>query len=120
MRTPLLLRLAGLLLALGLVAGAAPSSHAGRAPARLAPVHVKIQNFAFSPTPVTIAKGRTVVWTNRDVLFGHTVVVVRGPRFFRSPLIRPGETFSHTFRVAGRYVYKCGVHPFMRGVVVVR
>ena len=118
----MLLRLAGLLLALGLVAGAAPSpSNADRAPvARLAPVQVKIQNFAFSPTPVTIARGRTVVWTNRDVLFPHTVVVVRGPRFFRSPLIRPGETFSHTFRVSGRYAYKCGIHPFMRGVVVVR
>jgi len=46
--------------------------------------------------------------------------VTSGPRLFRSPLLQPGDHFSHTFRVAGRYRYKCGVHPTMRGTIRVR
>jgi plastocyanin len=120
MRTPTLLRLAGLLLALGLVAGVAPASTADRAPARLSPVRIRMIDMSFSPAWVGIARGRTVVWVNRDTV-AHDVVVTSGPRLFHSPLLLPGQTFSHTFRVAGKYRYKCSIHPLtMRGVVRVR
>jgi plastocyanin len=119
-----MVRLAGLLLALGLLVGAAPAATAAhpalRPPAaRALAVHVSIVDMAFSPSWVGIRRGRTVVWTNHDPM-AHSVVVTSGPRLFRSPLLQPGDHFSHTFRVAGRYRYKCGVHPTMRGTIRVR
>jgi plastocyanin len=88
-----------------------------QAPAQAAtPVHVAIRNMAFSPAHVTVTRGRTVVWTNRDMI-AHSVVVTSGPRIFRSRLLQHGQSFSHTFSVRGLYRYKCGVHPSMRGTV---
>ncbi|GAB3851199.1 cupredoxin family copper-binding protein [Nocardioides maradonensis] len=90
------------------------------APAQaVTPVHVVMQNMAFSPSFVTIHLGRTVQWTNRDLLFAHSVVITSGPRIFHSALLQPGQSFWHTFRVRGTYRYKCGVHPMMRGTVKV-
>jgi plastocyanin len=97
-----------------------PAQAAPAAPAaRVLVVHVAIRDMAFSPSSLSVRRGRTVTWTNRDP-FAHSVVVTRGPRLFHSPLLQPGQSFSHTFRVAGTYRYKCGVHPMMRGTVRVR
>jgi plastocyanin len=35
--------------------------------------------------------------------------------------LRPGQSYSHTFKTAGRTnKYHCEIHPFMRGSVTVK
>jgi plastocyanin len=77
---------------------------------------IAIQNFAFSPTTVTVKAGSTVTWTNRDQ-DAHTVTAMAGP--FHSPTLNTGQSFPYTFTTPGRYDYLCTVHPFMTATVVV-
>lgn len=77
---------------------------------------IAIQNFAFSPTTVTVKAGTTVTWTNRDQ-DTHTVTAMAGP--FHSPTLNTGQSFHYTFTTPGRYDYLCTVHPFMTATVVV-
>ena len=77
---------------------------------------VVIKGFAFDPATVTVAVGDTVTWTNEDSA-GHTVVGDEGE--FVSGNLGAGDKFSFTFDTAGTYAYHCGVHPSMKGVVVV-
>jgi plastocyanin len=83
---------------------------------------------AYSPNPVEVAVGQTVVWTNDDTAF-HTVTsgTVGAPdQKFDSGLQGPtalttkGKTFEHTFDAAGEYPYFCTLHPAMVGTVVVK
>lgn len=102
-------RIAGLLLALGVVLLPA-------APAEAASHAVMIHNYAYSPASLSIAQGDTVTWTNMDTA-EHDVVVTSGPVSFRSPMLSKGERWSYTFTTAGNYSYTCSVHPDMRGAV---
>lgn len=102
--------LAGLIVAMGLAASAAPSAAAQPA------VTVSIQNAQYSPATVTIKAGQTVLWTNNDDR-DHTVVAADGS--FKSGNIGPGQSFTHTFGKPGRYKYACSYHPRMKGEVVV-
>ncbi|MDR4491611.1 MAG: plastocyanin/azurin family copper-binding protein [Candidatus Nitrosocosmicus sp.] len=85
---------------------------------------------AYSPNPVEISVGQTVVWTNDDSAF-HTVTsgTVGSPdagKLFDSGLSGPtalttkGKTFEHTFDVAGEFPYHCTLHPAMAGTVIVK
>lgn len=76
---------------------------------------VTIENFAFSPAELTVPAGTTVVWTNNDS-GQHTVV---GDDDLSSPRLGQADTYEHTFTTAGTYAYACGIHPSMRGTVVV-
>ena len=88
-------------------------------PATLA---VQIQSGKFSETKLTVHVGDTVVWTNTTTI-KHTVtadatlaknaadiILPAGADPFNSGLISPGQTFSHTFSVAGIYQYVCLPH----------
>jgi amicyanin len=78
---------------------------------------VVIDNFTFSPTPLTVKLGATVTWMNRDDM-PHSVVF---PTLkLKSPPMDTDESFSHTFDAAGTFDYVCGLHPFMHGQVVVQ
>jgi plastocyanin len=61
--------------------------------------------------------GTTVEWANNDAL-PHTVTA--NDRSYDSGNIAPGRTYRHTFTKAGSYAYFCVLHPFMKGVIVVR
>ena len=76
-----------------------------------------IQIFAFSPNPLTIARGSTVTWTNQDGA-PHTVTADDGS--WGSSTLRQGGTYSHVFTSPGSYPYHCAIHPYMTGTVVVR
>lgn len=76
---------------------------------------VSIENFAFNPASLTISAGTTVVWTNNDTA-GHDV---KSPEF-TSPMMAEGQTFEYKFDKAGTYEYICGVHPAMKGTIVVK
>lgn len=80
-------------------------------------VAVDIENFTYLPSPLTVKKGTTVTWTNRDTV-AHDVVSVTGS-VLKSPLFTQGQSFSYTFDVVGTYDYYCTVHPRMLGRVIV-
>ena len=86
-------------------------------------------NECYIPYEVTIAAGGEVLWVNDDA--GHTVtagdidenkdlVGVDYPNGFDSGFYTAGNTFSHKFEVAGDYPYFCQVHPWMKGIVIVK
>jgi YVTN family beta-propeller protein len=77
---------------------------------------VSIVNFAFTPTPITIARGESVVWTNDDGA-PHGLEFHDGAKGV-DPLL-PGSSFSRRFDQPGAYDYNCSVHPYMTGRVVV-
>jgi plastocyanin len=79
---------------------------------------VTIKNFAFGPASVTVKVGSTVTWTNGDH-DAHTVTSQDSGGPLQSATINNGETYQHTFTKAGRYAYRCSIHPFMTGTVVV-
>jgi plastocyanin len=89
------------------------------APAAVQPattLGVKIYGFAFYPATLKIEMGTTVKWTNHQNI-DHTVTANNGS--FNSGHIPPGDSFSHTFKSAGKFAYHCMIHPFMKGTVVV-
>ena len=77
---------------------------------------VTIQNFAYSPASIQIAKGATVTWTNADTA-PHTITFRNGMR--DSGMLRQGQSFSYTFTTPGTYTYYCTVHPYMVATVTV-
>jgi plastocyanin len=86
--------------------------HAGAATAE-----VRIDNFTFSPTPLSVAVGTTVTWTNRDDI-PHSIVV---PALsVHSHPLDTDDSFSLRFDKAGSYDYLCGIHPHMHGQVIVQ
>lgn len=75
---------------------------------------VEIKGFAFNPATLTIQKGTTVTWTNKDSA-PHTVT----GDAFGSETLSQGQAFVHTFNEAGTFEYSCHIHPSMRGKVIV-
>ncbi|TMG71349.1 MAG: hypothetical protein E6H81_03905 [Chloroflexi bacterium] len=77
---------------------------------------VTIQNFSFSPTPITVRVGDTVRWTNSDPV-GHTSTSDTG--IWNTGTLGTGASGSFTFTTAGTFAYHCTVHPTMKGTVIV-
>jgi Icc protein len=78
---------------------------------------VSIDNFSFSPTPITVPEGTTLTWINRDDI-PHTVVS-DDMQQFKSKALDTDEKFAHTFSKAGTYSYFCSIHPKMVAKVIV-
>ena len=78
---------------------------------------VEISGFAFNPSTLTIPKGTSIIWTNKDSA-KHTIVSDTGNEI-NSDSISQGETYVHTFSSPGTYSYHCGIHPSMKGKVIV-
>ena len=78
---------------------------------------VKIDNFSFGPTALTVPVGTTVTWTNRDDI-PHTVVSTDG--VFKSKALDTDDKFSFVFSRPGTYPYFCSIHPKMTGQVIVK
>ncbi len=98
----------------------APSATATPAPAASAPPAISIKNMAFSPATLTVKPGTTVTWTNDDIT-SHTVVSdENSPVAYTSPLLASGASFPFTFTQAGTYSYHCGIHPSMKGTILVQ
>ena len=77
---------------------------------------IKIANFDFGPTTITVPAGTSVTWTNNDD-DAHSVVADN--KAFRSAPLDTGDSYSFTFATPGTYGYHCGLHPQMHGKVVV-
>jgi len=79
---------------------------------------VLIQNFSYKPAHITIKRGTKVTWINKDMT-KHTATANNGA--FDSGVLRPGQSYSHTFKTAGRTNnYHCEIHPFIKGSVTVK
>jgi plastocyanin len=87
------------------------------APARTATFNVSITKAGFVPSALTIGVGDTVTWKNDDATSHQVVSKSAG---FSSPLLKPGESFSFTYQVAGRFAYQDGTAKKNRGTVTVQ
>ena len=88
-------------------------------PARAEEAAIVIDNFVFTPATITVAAGTRVTWTNRDDI-PHSIVGPGQPPGFKSLALDTEESFAHVFDRPGTYAYFCGLHPHMKGTVVVR
>ena len=77
---------------------------------------VSITSTGFHPNNVTVAAGDNVTWTNNDTA-RHQVVANNGS--FSSPVLAGKQVYSHDFRAGGTFAYHDGLHPTLRGTVVV-
>ena len=103
-----------------LLAMFATAGRVGGAPAQdktATTAEVKIDNFSFGPTALTVPVGTTVTWTNRDDI-PHTVVSTDG--VFKSKALDTDDKFSFVFSKPGTYSYFCSIHPKMTGQMIVQ
>jgi plastocyanin len=100
-----------------MAAGARISGSAVAQDKKPAETAVKIDNFVFSPNPLTVPAGSTIRWTNQDDI-PHNVV--SDDKTFKSKVLDTDETFTYTFTKPGTYTYFCSIHPKMTGKVVVQ
>jgi plastocyanin len=77
---------------------------------------VGIDKFAFTPAVLTVKPGTTVTFENHDGMV-HSVVGVGG--IFRSKAMDTNDKFSFTFDKPGEFAYFCGLHPYMKGKIIV-
>ncbi|HSU05337.1 MAG TPA: cupredoxin family copper-binding protein [Acetobacteraceae bacterium] len=100
---------AGILAALSARHGAALAQGASGA-------QIVIDNFTFAPTPLAVSKGSTVTWVNHDDI-PHSIVC---PKLnLHSHAMDTDGTYANRFDRPGTYDYMCGLHPHMKGRIVV-
>jgi len=88
----------------------------------------------FQPATITIRTGETVEWKNIGNEVHHATsdpsLAIKnsdvgnppGAQAFDSGFLKPGETFTHTFKTPGTYRYACAVHETkgMVGEIIVK
>ncbi len=77
---------------------------------------IRINNFAFNPSTITVSPGTSITWTNHDSA-PHTVTESSGK--FGSQTLNQGQSFSYIFKEPGTFGYYCAIHPSMKAKVVV-
>jgi plastocyanin len=85
--------------------------------ATVATVTVQIRSTGFAPRTVSINQDDSVTWRNADKV-DHQVVANGGQ--FASPILKPGQTYTFTFRHGGSFHYHDGLHPKFTGTVNVK
>lgn len=76
---------------------------------------IAIEGMQFAPASVTVKRGDTILWVNRD-LVPHTATA---PGAFDSGAIGAGKSWRFVARTPGRYEYVCSLHPTMKATLVV-
>jgi plastocyanin len=78
---------------------------------------IVIQNFAFSPGRLTVKPGETVTVTNKDSVT-HTLTSESG--LFNTGNVPAHSSMHFTAPTKpGTYQYRCSIHQFMTGTIVV-
>lgn len=80
-------------------------------------VEVEIRDFAFSPAKISVKKGTSVRWVNKDSIV-HTVTGDHGGP--DSPALEKDKGYTYTFNETGVFDYHCKPHPVMRGTIEVK
>ena len=85
------------------------------------PNDITIQGNAFQPAALTVKKGTTVTWTNKDS-YAHTVTSGISPNpngTFNSNNVSANQTFSFKFYNTGSFYYFCMIHTQMKAKITV-
>ena len=85
--------------------------------ARAGDATVVIDNFAFSPSTLTVKAGTTVTFTNVGDLPHDATALKQGD--WGTGLLAKGESKTVSFMKPGMYYYICTPHPWMYGQIIV-
>lgn len=77
-------------------------------------------NFKFSPNTITINLGDSIIWTNQDPAVHQIAQIGTSLPDFGSGTRYAGQTYTYKFTKRGTFNYKCSLHPYMTGTVVVK
>jgi len=106
-----------LLVLAGILCLALPSFAGSPEPEKV--VEVTIYKMRFDPAEITIEKGTTVRWINKEKRQYHNVwFEALGEE--EPDYLFPGDVYERRFDEAGDFPYRCGPHEEMRGIVHVR
>jgi plastocyanin len=103
-----------------LTACSSASTQVGKAPIPANANEVVIYDYKFVPQTLTVPVGTTVMWVNRDIAPHTATHRSFGDEPFDTGSMSHKETFSHTFKTAGRYPYLCIFHQGMMGMIIVQ
>ena len=78
---------------------------------------VTIEGMRFQPEVLTVSRGDTIVWVNRD-LVPHTATSESGS--FDSKTIQTDESWKYTAGTRGDFAYICAFHPTMTAILRVK
>jgi plastocyanin len=78
---------------------------------------VTMEGMRFQPERLTVARGDTIVWVNKD-LVPHTATSKAGG--FDSQIILAEKSWRFTPRKKGEFAYTCTYHPQMKGMLHVK
>ena len=78
---------------------------------------VTIEGMRFQPEVLTVSRGDTIVWVNRD-LVPHTAT--SGSGSFDSKTIQADESWKYTAGTRGDFAYICAFHPTMKATLHVQ
>ena len=79
---------------------------------------VVIAEMQFSPRSLSVRRGDTVVWINKD-FFPHNVTAQQGGTF-ASPELAPNQSWKYVAVEAGSFIYVCTLHPTMKAMLQVK
>lgn len=86
------------------------------AAASAATVTVQIKATGFSPSTLTINHGDKITWHNADRV-NHQVVANDGS--FASPILKPGQSWTFAYSVAGTFGFHDALYPRLGGKITV-
>ena len=95
--------------AAGVALGTSPAFAAGAGVTHT----VVMQATSYTPQVLTVKRGDTVVWINKDP-FPHTVTATRG---FDSKSIAADGSWKYRAGEVGEFPYTCTFHPNMKGTL---
>jgi plastocyanin len=78
---------------------------------------VMIKDYLYKPESITVPKGATITFTNRDST-AHTATSKQSGVFESGP-IDTGKSAQVTLDKSGTFTYYCLFHPFMKGTITV-
>jgi plastocyanin len=100
------------------LAGLRGTAPGAKVMAQKGPDSVAIGDFTFGPETLSVAKGTYVTWTNTDA--SPHQVTVAAANGLRTPVMLQGQKQTLRFDSTGTVDYICGLHPNMKGKVVVQ
>jgi plastocyanin len=81
---------------------------------------VEIQGLQFHPPVLTVARGDTVVWINRDIVPHTATRVGTGPIRWDTGSLSSGDSGRYIPTRAGVARYTCTFHPTMHGKLIIK
>ena len=104
-------------------AGECTANAVSRSEEKMEKKTVEIENFIFSPKEMTVKKGTTITWVNKDTA-PHQIASNPHPLHTSLPelssgVLAQGQSYSFTFQKVGTVGYHCNLHPSMQGKITV-